>query len=73
MATMKFKELVEKELQNKKRSIKDLVNYVGKNPTSHPNYSIFLGAGASVSSGISSGGHLVHNWRKEIYEQYHGD
>lgn len=73
MATMKFKELVEKELQNKKRSVKDLVNYVGKSPVSHPNYSIFLGAGASVSSGISSGGHLVHNWRKEIYEQYHGD
>ncbi|QIO09386.1 SIR2 family protein [Acinetobacter lanii] len=73
MATMKFKDLVEKELQNKKRSVKDLVNYVGKTPMSHPNYSIFLGAGASVTSGINSGGHLVHNWRKEIYEQYCGD
>lgn len=70
MATMKFKDLKNYELQNKIRSIKDLVNYVGKQPPSHPNYSIFLGAGASVTSGINSGGYLVEEWRKEIYEQY---
>lgn len=64
---------MKKNYRIKKRSVKDLVNYVGKTPISHPNYSIFLGAGASVTSGINSGGHLVHNWRKEIYEQYCGD
>lgn len=69
MATIKFKDLIGGELQNKIRSVKDLVNYVKNSPSSHPNYSIFLGAGASVTSGIKSGGHLVDTWRKEIYEQ----
>lgn len=69
MANMKFKDLKNNELQNKCRTIADLVNYIGLEAPSHPNYSIFLGAGASVTSGIKSGGHLVNSWRKEIYEQ----
>lgn len=75
MATIKFKDLIKGELQNKIRTVKDLVDYVGKSPTatSHPNYSIFLGAGASVSSGIKTGNNLVNEWRKEIYEKECGE
>lgn len=69
MPTIKFKDLIEGELQNKVRKVKDLVDYVGKTAPSHPNYSIFLGAGASVASGIKTGGNLVNEWRKETYEK----
>lgn len=69
MLTIKFKDLIEGELQNKVRKVKDLVDYVGKTPPSHPNYSIFLGAGASIASGIKTGGNLVDEWRKETYEK----
>ncbi|CAD9194903.1 SIR2 family protein [Acinetobacter bohemicus] len=69
MLTIKFKDLIEGELQNKVRKVKDLVDYVGKTAPSHPNYSIFLGAGASVASGIKTGGNLVNEWRKETYEK----
>ncbi|WP_224964761.1 SIR2 family protein [Acinetobacter guillouiae] len=69
MPTIKFKDLIEGELQNKVRKVKDLVDYVGKTAPSHPNYSIFLGAGASVASGIKTGGNLVNQWRKETYEK----
>ena len=69
MLTIKFKDLIEGELQNKVRKVKDLVDYVGKTPPSHPNYSIFLGAGASVASGIKTGGNLVNEWRKDTYEK----
>ncbi len=70
---MKFSELRDNELRNKVRTIKDLVNYVGRTSPTHSNYNIFLGAGASVSSGISSGGALVEQWRKEIYEEHKGN
>ncbi|WP_171262987.1 SIR2 family protein [Acinetobacter sp. ANC 4169] len=69
MPTIKFKDLIEGELQNKVRKVKDLVDYVGKIAPSHPNYSIFLGAGASVASGIKTGGNLVNEWRRETYEK----
>lgn len=70
MAMIKFKDIADKELKNKIRSVKDLVNYVGKASLKHPNYNILLGSGASYTSGISTGAHLVDDWRKEIYEQY---
>lgn len=71
MRSLKFGDL-HTELQNKMRTVKDLTRYVDKKNSSHPNYSILLGAGASVTSGISSGGQLVEEWRREIYEQISG-
>ncbi|WP_051526663.1 SIR2 family protein [Alkanindiges illinoisensis] len=68
MNNLKFSEL-KKELQNKMRTVKDLARYIDKKRELHPNYSIFLGSGASVTSGIKSGGQLVNEWRREIYEQ----
>ncbi|MEQ1324897.1 SIR2 family protein [Acinetobacter soli] len=73
MTNMKFSDLKDNELKNKVRTIKDLMNYIGRTPPSHCSYNIFLGAGASVSSGIHSGANLVEEWRKEIYEQLKGE
>ncbi|WP_336931153.1 SIR2 family protein [Acinetobacter tandoii] len=55
------------ELYNKIRTVKDISRYVDKKEDLSANYSVFLGAGASVTSNISSGGNLVEEWRKEIF------
>jgi hypothetical protein len=55
-------------MPSKRRTLKDLANYIKTKSGNSPNYSIFLGAGASVTSGINSGTQLVEEWRKEIYE-----
>lgn len=34
-----------------------------------PNYSLFLGAGASVTSGIKTAVELVSEWRREVFER----
>lgn len=56
------------QMPSKRRTLKDLANYIKTKSGNSPNYSIFLGAGASVTSGINSGTQLVEEWRKEIYE-----
>lgn len=56
------------QMPSKRRTLKDLATYIKTKSGNSPNYSIFLGAGASVTSGISSGTQLVEEWRKEIYE-----
>lgn len=65
--SMNLSELHE-QMPTKRRTLKDLANYVKTKSGNSPNYSIFLGAGASVTSGISSGAQLVDQWRKEIFE-----
>nr|MVC83245.1 SIR2 family protein [Vibrio cholerae] len=70
---MKYDDL-KKELSHKERSIDDLVSYLKtRTSVSNPNYSLLLGSGASVTSGIRSGGQLVETWRKEIYELHSGE
>lgn len=59
-------------MPNKQRTIKDLATYIKTKSGNSPNYSLFLGAGASVTSGISSGAQLVDEWRKEIFELLSG-
>ncbi|MCR8653280.1 SIR2 family protein [Klebsiella variicola] len=56
------------QMPSKRRTLKDLATYIKTKSGNSPNYSIFLGAGASVTSGINSGTQLVEEWRKEIYE-----
>lgn len=56
------------QMPSKRRTLKDLASYIKTKSGNSPNYSIFLGAGASVTSGINSGTQLVEEWRKEIYE-----
>lgn len=62
---------IRKELQHKERTISDLATYINNRTSqSSPNYSLLLGAGASVTSGISTGADLVEQWRKEVYESF---
>lgn len=59
------------ELRHKLRTVKDLIRFIEtKENKDVSNYSIFLGAGASRSSGISTASELINGWMKELYERY---
>lgn len=56
------------EIRHKKRSVNDLIRFIRNkiNGDKTANYSLLLGAGASISSGIRSGKELIDVWKKEI-------
>ncbi|WP_223518325.1 MULTISPECIES: SIR2 family protein [unclassified Pseudomonas] len=59
------------ELSHKLRTVADLVRHIKTKENSSPaNYSIFLGAGASVTSGIRTATQLIDEWAKELYERF---
>lgn len=47
----------------------DLFNYIKNRIDKISNYSLLLGAGASVTSGIKTGEDLVNSWRQDIFNQ----
>jgi len=64
------------DLIHKRRTVADLIRFIGntaeaddKEAVKTPNYSILLGAGASVTSGVRSGQTLVNDWKKQVYEE----
>ncbi len=60
---------LKQELGHKERTIADLISYIEIRTNDQvPNYSLLLGAGASYSSGITTGEGLVNRWREEIYK-----
>jgi hypothetical protein len=64
---MNYEKLI-KEISHKQRSIKELISYIKtKSDESRPNYSLLLGSGASITSGIRSGQQLVSEWRSDFY------
>lgn len=59
------------ELSHKLRTTSDLIRHIKTKEHSSPaNYSIFLGAGASVTSGIRTASQLIDEWAKELYERF---
>ncbi len=62
---MRFEELG-KQLESKKRTLGDLARYVGTRTDGTPNYTVLLGAGCSVTSGIRPATVLCDTWRQEI-------
>jgi hypothetical protein len=54
---------------SKQRNLSDLIEFVKTRTGSVTNYTLLLGAGASVTSGISSATTLIDQWRKELYER----
>ncbi|HFD32121.1 MAG TPA: hypothetical protein ENJ28_05340 [Gammaproteobacteria bacterium] len=58
---------LQQELKNKKRSVADLVRHIETRTDNNPNYSLLLGAGCSVTSGIESARSLIDTWRKEVF------
>jgi len=67
---MKAKELLKEELSHKVRTANDLIQNIYIREESSPNYSVFLGAGASVTSGIRSASTLIEEWLIELYERF---
>ncbi|WP_332129190.1 SIR2 family protein, partial [Escherichia coli] len=64
---MSERDVTKAKLALKKRTVKDLADYIKIKSGTTPDYSLFLGAGASVTSGIKTGQELVEEWRAEIY------
>lgn len=56
-------------LKHKRRELHDLSNFVGTRAGEIPNYSLLLGSGCSVTSGIRSAAQLVEIWRRDMYEK----
>lgn len=51
----------------KRRTVKDLVQFVKTRTDGVANYALLLGAGASATSDIRTAGRLIDEWRQEIY------
>jgi tetratricopeptide (TPR) repeat protein len=66
---VKYEEFV-KELGAKKRSISDLIRFVATRTDNNPNYTLLLGAGCSISSGVRSASALADLWRTELYQSF---
>lgn len=56
------------ELRHKEKKISDLVRFLNIRCDGTPNYSLLMGAGCSITSGINSGSQLINDWKKEIIE-----
>lgn len=69
---MKFEEFIN-ELSNKRRTVADLSRFISTRTDHNPNYTLLLGAGCSVSSGVRSAYKLADIWRKELYETFAGE
>jgi tetratricopeptide (TPR) repeat protein len=58
--------LIHQDLAFKCRSAVDLARFVRTRAQGTPNYSLLLGAGCSITSGIRSANELVRVWRREV-------
>lgn len=59
------------ELNHKLRTANDLIRHINtKEEKSSANYSIFLGAGASVTSNIRAANTLIEEWAVELFERF---
>ncbi len=65
-----------KELSHKRKTVTDLIRFIGNASENYeatgikaPNYSVLLGSGASITSGIRSGQNLIDIWKKEVYQE----
>ena len=56
------------ELRHKEKKISDIVRFLSIRCDDTPNYSLLMGAGCSITSGIKSGTQLINDWKKEIIE-----
>ena len=52
-----------------RRDVAHLVNLIGKRNNSTPNFALFIGAGASASSGIKTASQIISEWHRQLYGQ----
>lgn len=55
------------ELKHKVRTVSDLVNHLATREEGDSNYSLLLGSGASITSGIRTASDLIKVWKKDLY------
>ena len=57
------------DLKHKTKTVNDLIRFIGNRTEDLPMFSLLLGSGCSISSGIKSGGDLIRQWKKEIQDE----
>ena len=62
-----------KHLSHKERHVSDLAAFLKNKCEKTPNYTLLLGAGCSVTSGVSTGVDLIKQWKNEIYSSENYD
>lgn len=50
-----------------------LINIIKSTSDHHPNFTVFLGAGASVSSGVKLASEMINEWRSKHHSMYKKD
>lgn len=58
---------------DKPRPLNHLINILVSTREHHPNFALFLGAGASKTSDVKSAKAMINEWRKTHYEMYKSD
>ena len=56
------------ELSHKRRTVDDLIRFISNRNENEPNYSLLLGAGCSITSGIRPAKELISEWKKAILQ-----
>ena len=62
---MNYFDLVQ-QFPSKERRVQDIIRYLSTRVDDNSNYSLLLGAGCSITSGIRSATELIRLWRREI-------
>lgn len=52
------------------KPLKHLINILKTTKEHHPNFTLFLGAGASITSGIKSAREMIEEWKASYIEMY---
>jgi hypothetical protein len=52
------------------KNYKHLIKIISVSKEHHPNFTIFLGAGASRNSGVKTASEMIWEWRKDYKEIY---
>jgi tetratricopeptide (TPR) repeat protein/NAD-dependent SIR2 family protein deacetylase len=58
-------------MKEHKKTEAHLIDLILDRNNSTPNFALFIGAGASVSSGVKAATEMVEEWRYRLYEQSH--
>lgn len=69
---MKALELEKKLGKKKHKTASELKHIISTRADQNPNFCLFLGSGASRSSGIRTAGEMVQEWRRNVYKDLSG-
>jgi tetratricopeptide (TPR) repeat protein len=56
-----------------KRDKSHLIRLIGRRSNSTPNFSLLIGAGASITSGVKTASEMISEWRRQLYDQSKSD